>query len=310
MAALDVERLRQEFKLPHELVRASDGKVLFLRHWAGSEGNRVAILVCHGITAYSEPYGKLIAEEVSSAGFDVFGLDLRGHGRSDGLRGDYPSGERWRQDLADTTAFLKQRFPTLVVLGHSLGIFSALVAASHTASTVDGLILVSGGIQVRPGAYSKPSAGRALKTLLGVALFRRSRLIEYRRGGMLGLDDPLFNFRYSARFYSTIYGMSPWSVVKMMGQNRVESPNLELVGRPHLPVWVGVGEHDELFPVESARAFCDGLASSAKTFAVIPGGRHAYFPPGSWTPLVAWVKENFSSMPAAPTGFLEPTLPQ
>ena len=299
MASLDVERLRREFRLPHELVRTSDGKTLFLRHWVGSEGNRVAVLLFHGITAYSEPYGKLIGEELASGGFDVFGLDLRGHGRSDGRRGDLPSAERWQQDLTETLVFLKPRFPTVVALGHSLGVFSAVVAAARAPSLVDGLVLLSGGTQVRPAAYAKPTAVRSLKTLLGVTLFRGSRLIEYRREGMLGLDDPLFNFLYTARFYSSIYGMSPWSVVQMMGRHRVESPNLELVGRPNVPVWVGVGEEDELFAEESARAFCDGLASNAKTFAVIHGGRHAYFPPGSWTPLIGWLQRNFSDRPAA-----------
>lgn len=293
MVAPDVQRLRADFTSPHELVTTSDGRVLFLRHWPGSEGNLLAVLLCHGITAYSEPYGKLVADELSSAGVDVYGLDLRGHGRSDGVRGDYPSGERWRRDLTETVTWVKQRFPTVVVLGHSLGIFSAITAATHAPAAVDGLILVSGGSDVRPGAYSRPTPAKALKTLIGVTLFRRSRLIEYRREGMLGLDDPLFNFRYTARFYASIYGMSPWSVVKMMGRNRIESPNLVLAGRPNIPVWVAVGEQDELFAVDSARAFCDGLGSNAKTFAVIPGGRHAYFPPGSWAPLIAWMKTTF-----------------
>ena len=300
MAALDVPRLRDAFTPPHELVRTSDGKVLFLRHWPGSGSHRVAILIFHGITAYSEPYGKLIAEELAAAGFDVFGLDLRGHGRSDGVRGDYPSGERWKQDLAETTAFLKSRFPSVVVLGHSLGIFSAVVEASRGSSCVDGLVLISGGNRVRPGAYPKPAAARTFKTLLGVALFRHSRLIEYRRQGMLGLDDPLFNFRYTARFYESIYGMRAWSVAKMMAGDRIESPNLQFAGRPDLPVWAAVGEQDELFVVDSARAFCDGLASNNKTFAVIPGGRHTYFPPGSWAPLVAWLARVFPA-PVPPT---------
>lgn len=298
MAGLDVERLRREFSPPHELVRTSDGKVLFLRHWVGPPGNRTAILVCHGITAYSEPYGKFVAEELAADGFDVYGLDLRGHGRSDGARGDLPDGVRWANDLAETARFLKGRFSSVVVLGHSLGNFSAIAAANRAPESVAGLVLVGAGNRVRPGAYAKPTTGRALKTLLGVVLLPHRPLIEYRRDGMVGQGDPLFTFRYTARFYEAIYGMSPWSVLRMMGRYRVESPNLKLVGRPDLPVWVVIGDQDEVIPVEAARSFADGLDSRERVFTVIPGGRHTFFPPGSWAPLAASLHTRFPSAPA------------
>ena len=302
MATLDVRRLRDEFREPHELVRTSDGAVLFLRHWVASGGSRSAILLLHGITAYSEPYGKLLAEDLARAGVDVFGLDLRGHGRSDGVRGDYPSGERLASDLGETVAFLKDRFATVVVLGHSLGILSAAVAVRQRPDAIDGLVLLSGGRQVRPGAYAKPTARAALKALLGVALFPRRRLIEYRRTGMVGTDDPLFNFRYSARFFSAIYGMSPGSVLKMMRRNTIDSPNLKALGKRDIPVWLGIGDQDEVFAVDSARAFFDSLPFGRKEFVVLPGGRHTSCPPGTWTPLVTWLRDRFPTMPHGGAG--------
>src|ERR1700733_9711539 len=184
MTAPDVGKLRDEFKGPRELVRTSDGKTIFLRHWVGDSGTELAIVVFHGITTYSGPYGKLLAEELARAGFDVFGMDLRGHGRSDGIRGDYPSGERLSKDLCETIAFLKGRFSKVVVLGHSLGVLSAVIAVNSCAGNVDGLILLSFGRKVRPGAFVKPPASTALKTLLGVTLFPGSPLIEYNRRGM------------------------------------------------------------------------------------------------------------------------------
>jgi acylglycerol lipase len=293
MMAPDVRKLRAEFKEPHELVRTSDGKILFLRHWPGAARTDLAILVFHGITAYSEPYGRLLAEELARAGLNVFGLDLRGHGRSDGIRGDYPSGLRFSKDLCETIASLKGKFSNVVVLGHSLGVVSAVVAVNSCPSLVDGLILLSGGRQVRPGAYGKPPPRVVLKTLLGIALFPHSPLIEYYRRGMMGRDDPLFNFRYTARFYSAIYGTSAWSVVRMFQKNEIESPNLTVLGKVDVPVLVGVGDQDEVFSVDSTRAFFENLSASTKDFIVIPGGRHASFPEGSWGTIVAWVRHHF-----------------
>lgn len=289
----DVVRLRAEFQAPHEVVRTSDGRILFLRHWVGSGGTDPVLLLLHGITAYSEPYGELMAEELARAGLHVFGLDLRGHGRSDGVRGDLPSADRLSKDLSETLDFLRARFPRVVVLGHSLGVINAMIAFNHYPRSIVGLILLSGGRQVRPGVYGKPSAGEAFKMLLGVALFRSRPLIGYRREGMLGLDDPLFNFRYSARFYRAVYGMSPWAVVRMLRQNIIDSPNLTPSGTIEIPLLVGVGDHDELFSVESSRALFDSLRANRKEFFVVPGGHHASFPPGSWTPIVDWMKRQY-----------------
>ena len=293
MTALDVGKLRDEFDGPHELVRTSDGKTIFLRHWVGDARTDLAILVFHGITTYSGPYGKLLAEEIARAGFNVFGMDLRGHGMSDGTRGDYPSGERLSKDLCETIAFLKARFSRVVVLGHSLGVLSAVIAVNSCAGNVDGLILLSAGRKIRPGAFVKPSASAALKTLLGVTLFPGSPLIEYNRRGMSGRDDPLFNFHYTARFYAAVYGRSAWSAVRMLGRNEIDSQNLVVSGRLNIPVLVGVGDQDEIFPVDSVRALFDGIECSRKEFIVIPGGRHAAFPEGSWAQLIVWLRRSF-----------------
>jgi len=293
MAALDVGKLREEFKGPHELVRTSDGKTIFLRHWVGDAGTDVAILVFHGITTYSGPYGKLMAEELARAGFNVFGMDLRGHGMSDGTRGDYPSGERLSKDLCETLAFLKGRFSKVVVIGHSLGVLSAVIAVNSCGGDVDGLILLSAGRKIRPGAFVKPSASAAMKTLLGITLFPGSPLIEYNRRGMTGRDDPLYNFHYTARFYAAVYGRSAWSVVRMLGKNEIDSPNLVVSGRLDIPVLVGVGDQDEIFPVDSVRALFDGIEWRRKEFIIIPGGRHAAFPEGSLAQLIVWLRRSF-----------------
>lgn len=293
MARLDVEGLRAKNDKPHDLLRASDGKILFLRRWDPSSKSPATVLLFHGITGYSEPYGRIIAESLSNSGFAVYGLDLRGHGLSDGKRGDYPSRQRYVNDLMEAVSYVKERSEKLVVLGHSLGVFSAIAAENRCRDKIDGLVLLSAAKKVKPIVYPKPTVGSLLKSLIGISILRGSPLIDYRRDGMTGVTDPLFNFSYSSRFYTVIYGSGALAVLRMFQSGAIESPYLEFSEKLTIPLFVGVGENDELFSVESVKELSDSMDCSDKEFLVVPGGRHAYFPNGSWTPLVAWLQTKF-----------------
>ena len=253
----------------------------------------MSVLILHGITGYSGPYGPMVAEQLSSGGVDVFGLDLRGHGLSDGRRGDYPSAEMLASDLRETISVVRAKSKRLVVMGHSLGALAAVVAVKGSPGSVDGLALVSASKRVRTGVYPKPSNYALLKTLIGVAILRGTPLIEYRRTGQLGLDDPLFNFHYSARFYSVLYGVGSMKVVGMLRSGLIESPNLEFSERLSIPVFVAVGDQDELFTIEGVKEFCDGIPCDDKEFQVANGARHAFWPRGTFDPLEAWLKRKF-----------------
>ncbi len=297
---MDIASRRAGFTGPHEVIRASDGGMLFLRRWEGSENAAVSLLVFHGITGYSGPYGPTLAEPLARAGIPVYGMDLRGHGLSDGRRGDYPSPERWASDISETVAFVKARSRRLVVLGHSLGALSAVVAQRRCPQEVDGVILLSVGKKIRAERFPRPSAGGVVKTLLGVALLRGTPLIEYRRTGMIGLDDPLFNFRYSARFYRVMYGVPALRLLRRLREGVLDSPNLRFEERLRVPLLVAVGDQDELFPVESARELCDGVNGDDKEFRVIPGGRHAVFPTEAPELLRGWLGKKFATRSAPP----------
>ena len=290
---IDVARLRADYKGPHELVSTSDGKALFVRRWNSGRKPKVSVLIFHGITGYSGPYGPMVAEELAAAGYDVFGLDLRGHGLSDGRRGDYPSQERLRKDISETLALVNSKSGRLVVMGHSLGALPAIIAAKDHPGEVSGLVLVSAAKKVRTGVYPRPSTGAMLRTLFGVALLRGTPLIEYRREGQVGTDDPLFNFKYSARFYTILYGAGALRVMRMLGSGQIESPNLKLDGKLRVPLFMAVGEHDELFTAEAVKEFSDGIDCDDKEFHVIPGAKHAVWPKGAFTPLVDWLAKKF-----------------
>jgi fermentation-respiration switch protein FrsA (DUF1100 family) len=93
---------------------------------------------------------------------------------------------------------------------------------------------------------------------------------------MVGLDDPLFNFSYTLRF------------MKIVRTRDLIFPDLG-----DLPVFVGIGDNDELFSVEACRALFDEVPSTNKKFHVFEGGKHSEFPPASTEPLGTWLANQF-----------------
>jgi alpha-beta hydrolase superfamily lysophospholipase len=62
--------------------------------------------------------------------FTTFGLDYRGHGLSDGNRGDSPNKERWIADLTESVEHIKcLGFQRVIIVGHSLGVAAAICIA-------------------------------------------------------------------------------------------------------------------------------------------------------------------------------------
>jgi alpha-beta hydrolase superfamily lysophospholipase len=218
----------------------------------------------------------MITEPLSELGFTVYGLDLRGHGLSDGNRGDYPSKERFVKDLCETIAFVSEQHENLILLGHSLGILSSLFAVNHCLKNIGGSILLSGGLTRRESATQEMSLAQKLKILFSSIISPSKPVIKYEREGMVGLDDPLFTFRYTLRF------------MRLIRFEEIDFPE-----KLDFPVFVGIGDSDELFSVESCKELYEMVPSDSKEFYVAEGAKHAEFPEGAWSPLISWVDSTF-----------------
>jgi len=275
--SLDVKALREEYKGPHCLLTTSDGLSLFLRIWESQSETprKSAVLLLHGITAHSGPYS-VLAEPLAERGFTVYGLDMRGHGMSDGGRGDCPSKERYIKDICETMDFVSQCHGAMVVVGHSLGVLSSILAMSHCLDKIDGAVLLSAGRALSAGASRELSAIQKVKIIANSIVSPGKPVIKYEREGMVGLDDPLFNFKYSLRF------------MRIISFDTEKFPE-----RLDFPVFVGIGDSDELFSVDSCRELYEEVPTQSKEFHVAKGAKHAEFPDGSWSPLFTWMEENF-----------------
>lgn len=275
---LDVKALREDYEGPHCLLTTSDGLTLFLRKWEhqSETPRKSAVLILHGLTAHSGPYS-MLAEPLAKRGFTVYGLDLRGHGMSDGGRGDCPSKERYMEDICQTMDFLKQYHKTMVVIGHSLGVLSTILAMNHCLDKIDGAVLLSAGRFLKPGVTRNLSPIQKVKIAVNSAFSPGKPVVKYEREGMVGLDDPLFTFKYSLRF------------MRLVNFDTERFPE-----KLDFPVFVGIGDSDEVFSVDSCRELYEEIPSESKEFHVAKDAKHAEFPHGSWSPVFTWMEENFS----------------
>ncbi|WP_426228348.1 alpha/beta hydrolase [Pseudarthrobacter sp. DSP2-3-2b1] len=119
------------------------GGTLHTAVWGPEDPDAPTILAVHGVTASHKAWHYL-AEALPDV--RIIAPDLRGRGRSNGLPAPYGMPTH-AQDLA---AVLARFTPEpVVVVGHSMGAFAALVLANLFPERVRSLVLVDGGLPLQ-----------------------------------------------------------------------------------------------------------------------------------------------------------------
>lgn len=98
-------------------LRLRDGVTLALRSYAPSGAARGAVLVTHGAGMHSEYYTAL-GRMIASRGYFCALMDTRGHGASEGPRGDVPHRDTYRRDMQEVVTALAATAP-VVLVSHS-----------------------------------------------------------------------------------------------------------------------------------------------------------------------------------------------
>ncbi len=99
-----------------------DGQNLFGRAWYPSERAQAVVGLIHGLGEHSGRYTH-VAEWFGKERIALIAFDLRGHGRSEGKRGDAPSFESYMRDLDAFQQQIEARFDNTPCFyyGHSMG---------------------------------------------------------------------------------------------------------------------------------------------------------------------------------------------
>ena len=106
-------------------------------HYYRTGGNKPPIVMCHGMTDDGlcwTPVAQTLEQD-----YDIYMLDARGHGLSEAPAGDYDSATM-TVDLAGFIQALHLATP-LVVMGHSMGAMTAILAAARYPGLFKAVIL-------------------------------------------------------------------------------------------------------------------------------------------------------------------------
>ena len=121
----------------------NNGINFYIRGWDPTNNRPKALLsLIHGLGEHTGRYLH-VGKSMTDAGYALVGFDLRGHGKSGGSRGHFPSLNAVMQDMRQFSKFLVQRYPDIphFLYGHSLGGLLSLAYALQYPTGLNGVIV-------------------------------------------------------------------------------------------------------------------------------------------------------------------------
>lgn len=139
-AALPHPTLSADVDRGEQVFDGVGGVKLYGQWWRPRGDVRAVLVVQHGLNDHGDRYTQL-AERLVKAGYAVYAMDLRGHGRSAGPRVEVKRFDDYLDDFATWVAHARAKEPgkPVFVFGHSMG---GLIATLHgEAHDTAGVIL-------------------------------------------------------------------------------------------------------------------------------------------------------------------------
>ncbi len=146
-----------------------DGINFFMQGWEPDGKKPKAVVgLLHGIGEHSGRYVH-VGSAMTEAGYVLVSFDLRGHGKSSGARGHFPSLNAVMQDIRQFFVQITTRYPETpqFLYGHSLGGLLALAYTMQHSAGLKGVIVTGAALR---SALQEQKGKVALVNLLGSLL--------------------------------------------------------------------------------------------------------------------------------------------
>ncbi len=248
------------------LVQTADGVSLYRQAWLPDGEMKAVVAFAHGQAEHSGRYDH-VGRALAGSGYGLVMADLRGHGRSPGIRGHVM---RWQEYLYDYDAIIaaaRQAAPDvpLFIGGHSMGGLIALSKAISDPPACRGVLASGPGLRLAfdPPAW-KVAAGRLLSSILPSLTLSTgldaNGLSHDRAIVDAYINDPLVHSRVSTRGYTEIMAAQ---IATLAGAEKLT-----------LPLLILHGDADLIVHPEGGREFYQRAGSTDKTLKVYAGLYH------------------------------------
>ena len=269
------------------------GVDLFWQAWTPADP-RAVVVIAHGAGEHSGRY-EHVARRLVDAGYAVYALDHRGHGRSAGRRALVDRMDRVIADVRTLAGRAASENPgrPLFLLGHSMGGTISIAFAARHQDELAGLAL-SGPVAVLE------AASPALRVVASVLSTLTPNL------GVFGVDPSLVSrdpevvraYREDPLvFHGKLPARTVAELAAAVGRFPAEVPQIRL------PLLVMHGTKDALAPVAGATMVHERAASTDKTLRLYEGLYHEILnEPERQTvlgDLLSWLDDRSASTPAS-----------
>jgi len=286
-APADVEHKDGQFEGVHQTR-------LYEQSWRPRGEPRAAVVLVHGLKDHSGRY-QALAERLAQQGFAVHAFDLRGHGRSEGMRVWTDAFDDYVEDLALFVDHVRAAEPGRPVLlfGHSMG---GAIATLYTLAK-------------KPDLKGLALSGAALDVDVSGAVVGGTRLINALspNAEVFQLDLKLFSRDPSV----VAAGAADPLVFQPPAPARTAAELLRAIHRirEHMeemgtPLLVMHGEADKVTPPQGSRDLVERASSKDKTLKIYPGAFHDLLHDSDkeqvTTDLVKWMSDHAPAVATPP----------